>query len=241
MNRLLITIGDSWTQGVGCYEPDLREKFQQGQATMQDLFLGSFHRFSLFSWPRYTAQHLNAELKNLAMGGDANSAAAKRLLLNPETYTKYDDVIVVFLLTDPARFSFFNSVDAPELLQSFSPAQPNPDQQKFCEMFLQHCLGGAEDELLEMAFYLRSVEHFCKSQGYKFYYGSAFYKEMEQFHKWYPKTTSCVHPNHSCIADLVEPDTTMMSDICHHPNELGYQYIGNFIGEYIKQDLTNTR
>lgn len=238
MKRLLITLGDSWTQGVGCYDETLRDKYNQGQATMQDLFLGSFDNFAKHSWPVYAAQHLNADIKNLGQGGDANSAAAKRLLLNTEDYSEYDEVVVVFLMTDPARFSFFHSMHKEGEIKSFNPGSPSPLEEKFCREFILNCLGGDKDELLEMVFYLKTVQYFCEINRYRFYYGSAFYKNMDEFHKIYPKTSSCIHPNFSCMVDVL--DTEEMSDICYHPNIQGYKKIGNLIGEYIKQDLTKT-
>jgi len=241
MNNLLITLGDSWTQGVGCYEPELKQKMLNDELTRQELFLASFNRFAEHSWPVHTARHLNAEVKNLAMGGDANSASVKRLLMGKhDQYINYQNVVVVFLMTDPARFSFYNSVDAPGLIQSFMPGSPHPGHEQFLGHFLEHCLHHPDDEILEMVFYLKVVEHFCKAQGYHFYYGSAFYKDMKKFHGVYPKSRALIHPDHSCIAEMVELDSILMSDICHHPNEHGYQKIGDYIGEYIRQDLTKT-
>lgn len=241
MKTLLLTIGDSWTQGVGCYEPELKEKFHRGEATMQDLFLGSFERFSKFGWPVHAAKYLDADVKNLAMGGDANSAAVKRLLMGThEHYRKdYDRVVVVFLLTDPSRFSFYHSVGAVNVLQSYLPSSPQPGTEQFNDLFLQHCLGGERDELLEMAFYLKTVEVFCKAYGYHFYYGSAFYAKMEEFHTIYYKTNSYIHNNHLCMRDLLTSDI-YLSELCKHPNENGYTIIGDFIGNYIRQDLTKS-
>ena len=229
MSTLLITLGDSWTQGVGCYEPKLREKLNKGEATMQELFLGSFERFSKCSWPTHTSRILNADVKNIALGGDANSASAKRLVMGPYSGCKkyYDDVIVVFLMTDPTRFSFFND----HIIQSF---QPGSDSSVFMEEFLKHCLSVSEDENSEALFYLNVVKNFCDVNEYHFYYGSAFHKDITL-----PKSTSFLHPGCSAIVDILPNEVDYMSDICYHPNELGYQFIGNYIGNYIKQDLTN--
>lgn len=243
MKTLLLTLGDSWTHGVGCYEPELKDKFHQGEATMQDLFLGSFDRFSKYGWPTHAAKHLDADVKNLAFGGDANSAAVKRLLMGShEQYRKeYDQVVVVFLMTDPSRFSFYHSTGMgthQDVLQSYMPALPQPGTEHFIQVFLQHCLGEERDELLEMAFYLKMVEVFCKAYDYHFYYGSAFYRKMEEFHTIYTKTNSFLHNNYLCVRDLVVPNPTYLSELCGHPNENGYAVIGDFIGNYIKQDLT---
>jgi hypothetical protein len=230
MSTLLITLGDSWTQGVGCYEPELREKLNKGEATMQELFLGSFELFSKCSWVTHAARILNADVKNIALGGDANSASAKRLLMGPYSDCKkyYDDVIVVFLMTDPARFSFFND----HIIQSFLPGNGSV----FMEEFLKHCLSVREDEAHEALFYLTVVKNFCEANGYHFYYGSAFSRDVTL-----PRSKPLLHPEHSAIVEMLPNEVDYMSDICYHPNEKGYHFIGEYIGNYIKQDLTNSR
>jgi lysophospholipase L1-like esterase len=228
-DTLLITLGDSWTQGVGCYPENLKEDHKRGLLSMQDLFLQSFDCFQEHSWPSQTAKILNADLINLAKGGDANSATAKRLYSDVhEKYKEsYKKVIVVFLLSDFSRFSFYNN----KIIQTFMPARPNLGAENLCNAFLEHCLNDETDELCETAFYLKTVEYFSESCGYDFFYGSAF-TSITQLNKIYFKPDIMVHNHYSSIRSIL-PNNSYFSELCGHPNEKGYELIGKFIGDYL--------
>lgn len=193
MSGLLITIGDSWTEGMGS-----PTKTPYG---------------------KYIAERLNYDFINLGFGGNSNSGAAKLLL--QEKYEKfkqtYDDVLVIFLLSDPTRFSFFTDYNR---VLNFSAGQ----NEEFYVYYMTKVVRNVKvDPARETVFYLKSVEYFCKVHGYRFYYGTAF-TEMEDVNILY-KTDGALMSYGSMkkilLLDEIAP--------CGHPNDIGYKRIANYI------------
>jgi hypothetical protein len=50
-NNLLITIGDSWTEGVGYYDPELIPEYKSGKITATELYIKSIPGFRTQGWP----------------------------------------------------------------------------------------------------------------------------------------------------------------------------------------------
>lgn len=244
--NLLITLGDSWTYGVGCYIPELLD--QRGNPTIpaEEIYIKSAHRFKEYGWPNLCSKTLEYELINLGSGGAANSALAKMLLDNKQykdLKKVYNRVVLVFLLSDPIRFSYYNN----NILSSYTTRAPtikennlsvhNWDSFTGLESFLDWYVNNVNvtDASKETAFYLRTVEYFCKYYEYDFYWGTAF-TDVEEILPYYDNHDACLHNKQfSCFRQYIfDTLNTSAFSYCHHPNERGYRLIGEFITDKIK-------
>ena len=101
--NLLITLGDSWTEGVGNYEPTALLDYQKNKISQQELYSISdkLRYFYKEAWPTFLSEKLDYDLINLGQGGDANSATAKKFICDFDENmefdsSKYEKVTVLF-------------------------------------------------------------------------------------------------------------------------------------------------
>lgn len=220
-DTLLITIGDSWTEGVGCYDPELLPKFFDEKLDLQDMYLQSRHggHFGRGGWPIQLAKMLNCDVINIAEGGDANSSSAKRLIQEyPEldSITKnYKKVTVLWLLTSPDRFGFYHRKSINNYLPDTSPTAISKAYYKDVNI-------DPLDSLLEASFYLRTVYWYCKAKNFNFIYGSAF-TNIE------PLNEVCDLPGNihshiinNCMTRYLDNKDESIWAHCWHPNNKGY-------------------
>lgn len=231
MKRLLITIGDSWTHGVGCYDEDLMTQYLNKEIGLQELYNKSKEHFYKFAWPTYTAKKLNANLINLGLGGYSNSAIAKSFIKNEhKNYRKeYDEILVVMLITDPLRFSFYNNGE----IQSFL-IHSKDRFSELTEKYLEFCMNNVGlDGGLETAFYLNCVESFCKANSYNFYYGSIWhdFSKIEPFFS----SDGYLHINqplpHNFVSKYKHKDYYSWDG---HFNKIGYEVLGTHIANILQ-------
>jgi hypothetical protein len=245
-NNLLITLGDSWTEGVGCYLPELVDP--TSNIVPHDVYVKSKEvgLFRELGWPKRVSDVINFDLLNLGSGGHANSSIAK--LFIDEQYQslkeKYDNVIVIFLATDPFRFSFYSN----DAIQTFSTRgffyksgfdKIHTDSDVYQSNFIKYYTSIVEvnDAAKETAFYLKCIENFCELNKYKFYWGTAF-TDVNEIANHYPVTKCLNYGDFKSYGHYISE--TIGSDgfaPCHHPNELGYELIANHILSKIKRDI----
>jgi len=191
VSGLLITMGDSWTYGQGSSNG--------------------------LSWGDYVSSALSYDFINLGIRGNSNSGAAKTLITkkHENLKEKYDDVIVIFLLTDPIRFSFYSNTH----IRNFSISH-NED---FFKWYVSEVVSVLQlDPMQETAFYLKCVENFCKLHTYKFYYAMAF-NDVEDLNVVY-RTDGLVMSKGSFRSILTQDDYA--ED--YHPNDNGYKKIAEY-------------
>lgn len=242
--KLLVTIGDSWTEGVGCYLPEFLDKNGNSTLPLGEIYEKSQPRFLEYSWANVCAKYLGYDLINLGSGGASNSACAKKLLEGQHDWkSKYTKVVIVFLLSDPMRFSFYSNHALISHgsrgfnLKNDELMTHNHDIESGLPEFMQwYVLNvSTQDASKETAFYLRVVEYLCKTYNYEFYWGTAF-TPIEEIIPYYKNDRTCLHKNSfSSFREYIfnKLGKTAFS-YCHHPNEKGYQLIGEFIANYIK-------
>jgi len=236
-NRLLITLGDSWTEGVGCYEKDLLKQFQLGLISTKDLYIKSIPRFKKEGWPPRLAKKLNADLINLGHGGASNSGEAKRLITKNNLYglrKKYNEVLLIFLISDPGRFSFYSGGEILDIRLNDKTCLA----WEVAEPYVTHVIKDVfEDTFKETAFYLKIVENFCKLNDYIFFYGSAF-SNMKILDKYFTHTNNLhFYDKHNRTVNYGNLLKDEMWAHCNHPNELGYEFMAVEMYEKIKQRL----
>jgi len=171
--KLLITLGDSWTHGVGNYDPTALENFEDGLIDGNKLYTISAQKDCFYpnAWPTDLSRKLEYDLLNLGQGGDSNSATAKRFICdfdekNTLDLSKYESITVLWLLSDPFRFSFYSN----HRLKSWHASSTD-------EILKWYIIDVHKTELdgwLETKYSLKSVENYCKNKNFNFLFGSAF-------------------------------------------------------------------
>lgn len=231
-------MGDSWTEGVGCYDPDLLSAYLTKKIDMQDLYKQSKKRglFSKGSWPTQLSKMLDCDLINIGEGADSNSGSAKRLIQDynniiSERTKNYEKVTVVWLISAPERFSFYSD----RRIRNFS----QEDSNKMRKAYYKDVIKYNDDFLLETSFYLKTVYWYCKANGYNFIYGSAFSPTRELEKIYNPENN--IHryiPEESLNQYIEKYDDDSLWAPCRHPNEKGYtimaQRMYSIIDEHFK-------
>ena len=179
----LITIGCSFTEGVGCYDytqlpvgksvNDLSDdEFSKYYGSQLDNFLEG-------SWGTQLAKLLNYDLHiNCGIGGSANSHQLKNFMDTMVDWPDLSDysVLVIWQMTYSHRFSFyengqprtygFNNLNKfGELIDEDILGNPN----NFVKSFIHRMGDGlSENMALESLFNLRCFIEICKSKNYHF-------------------------------------------------------------------------
>lgn len=241
--KILITLGDSWTEGAGCYNnksPNLTSNFQsnpietlQEASEFVDKHKSNFHKQG---WPNRVGKKLGFDkVYNLGWGGASNSSCVKTFynFLDEYDLSKHD-VLVFWFMTDPLRFSFYNE----GILQDYIPGSELDTN--FTLEYLKEIVDIEKDPLLEQIFYIKILENTCQLNGFDLIL-SSWSKTFPRLMKSYPSSKYLF----SNPIILRPPDIKISKDgnlkyysFCYHPNELGYEWIANKITEGIKKNHT---
>jgi hypothetical protein len=251
MNKnLMITLGDSFVEGVGCYIPELVEKYKNKEVSMEQMYRDSLHRFNKYAWPTYVTKSIGYDLINLGQGGFSNSAIAKSFVKKEFSNLgeKYDNVIVILILSDPGRISFYRD----GIIRSVAPGSSEEKDIKLYEAYLDFInlensginknLPGVyspTDCILETAFYINCIDNFCKLNGYYLFYGASFTNihEITQYYNTKYNIHNYIKNKYFSIHDMLHDDD--MKSVCGHPNEKGHVYIGNLITDALVNNFSN--
>jgi len=226
--NLLITIGDSWTEGLGAYSDAALAQYKQDKDLDRLQQPTDYMRQN--SWPTQLAAILDYDLVNFGVRGSANSAHAK-WLLNEDKFSQYKKVQVIWLLSEPYRFSFIseNNPYSYNGILSISPIgltndrmDRGPKMKDFAFTYLQLVEMG--DVIAETQFYIQVVENYCQVMNYGLLIGNAF--SPVQFTSDYNLHTNQSYNSMREFLEGVDMETgSVVSPVCAHPNALGYKYI----------------
>ena len=220
--RLLITLGCSFTEGVGCYGnhnellgDDGCERFRK--------------RFHKYSWPAQLVKLLNYDkLINLGYGGSSTSGQIKVFMQKYEhEYFKDYEVLCLWFLSEPTRLSFYNDGHVKNVQVT------NPTDMLFTKGYLQQISDITKDPLLDQLFYVKSMAQICMNKNWNFltfHTDSSMIGHIKEF----DKNNYWLHDSY--LSDL---DDSKLSNICSHPNEKGYELIANKIYNNIKDKNPN--
>ncbi len=179
MKNVLITVGCSFTEGVGCYDysslnnknpNDLSEKeHSKYYGTQLDNFL-------MGSWGTHLQKMLRYDLHiNCGIGGSSNSHQIKNFM---DTMVSWPDlsksnVLVIWQMTYPHRFSFYNH-GRPKTFGFNLKAPFDPVHSNFIKEFVMNMSNTDfdRDMAFESLFYLRCMRDICKVNGYNFLFST---------------------------------------------------------------------
>lgn len=179
-DKLIIGIGDSFTQGVGAYPIDVWKKHKGtinclDPELMQEMLSYMYEN----SWVNQLCKNHLTDYKSINLGvmGTGNRSAVKELFLNviPDL-DKASDVIVIFLMTGMERFDFVNR-DFSDT-NHFYTMWPNPQDVNSTNKKLWECyareIWSDRFVIIETIINIVDVQNYCKSRGYTLILSSAF-------------------------------------------------------------------
>lgn len=237
--RLLIALGCSWTEGVGCYDPPLNYNVNTPYNSIEQLnFIKKLYdknlkNFHENSWPNLLGKKLGFDkVVNLGCGASSNSHNLKILYeyMEDNDISKYD-TLIVWLMTEPIRFSFYIGGK----IKNFMSLPTN--ESKIASEYLNEIKYINLDPILEQKFYLKNIETLCElkniglvvsswNNSYSYLHG--IYESKYYLHK---------------KPIILEPPFTedkngylVNYSFCSHPNKNGYEWIANQMVEGIREN-----
>jgi hypothetical protein len=233
--KLLITLGCSFTEGVGCYNPTLLDETGT-PIDSESVYNSSLERFHTLGWPAKLQKKLQYDcLWNLGRGAASNSENVKRWfeIFSTESITDEYDVLVIWLVTFSGRISFYKEGK----IRSILPTNNLTDLTYiFYNSYISFLESGANkntntdrDMILEASFYLNVISTICKLSNYKFLYINCSNTEGEQLDTLVQSPHSLnstykrLYPNHNSVLD--RDGSKQNTSFCGHPNEHGYEII----------------
>lgn len=236
--RLLITIGDSLTEGTGCYDLELIKKHNITQQDnyynynnpynkkFEEFYNNSIEGFHELGWPNKLGKKLNYDkVINIGASGSSTSAHLKLFVekILPKNLSKYD-VLVIWMLTDSQRISFYTNGK----ITGFNAGTElhNEYVNTSSDIFY--------DSTLETIFYIKCMEEICKNNNFDLLitaFGRPAFNQIRSMYdsKYYMKE------NDGELTFLCSLDASQMSSICQHPNEFGYEIFSENMFESIQK------
>lgn len=234
--KLLITLGCSYTEGVGCYDPSVLndEKLPLGVGRGFEVYTKSLDRFHNFGWPPRLQKKLQYDsLWNIGHGGASNSETAKRWmeLFGDKNLSEEYDVLVLWMVTYAERISFYKN----GRITSF-----NANANHVSELYSSYIkfLGDSanKDMMLETYFYVNTIQNICKLSKYNFLYINVEHNQGKILDSLMKSPNSLnfqykeKQPEQNIITNFGENTA-----FCGHPNEHGYENIANILYDLILQ------
>jgi len=236
--KLLITLGCSLTEGVGCYDPETLPSDMIDVVTHKkgsEVYSMNRERFHKYSWPSILQKHLNYDLLiNLGFGGSSTSGNLKVWFEKyyNKTFINEYDVLVIWLLPEPSRFSFYRDSSIKNIIPYTRKYFFNTDSYDLGQEYVKFIKNIEYDTVLEQIFYLKIFEEHCKFKKYNFLYTTLSSKRFRFFENMYD-TTNFMNFENGILPDYSD-NLHMKSIVCDHPNEKGYEYIAKKIFDWLK-------
>jgi hypothetical protein len=216
--KLLITMGDSVTEGVGCY--DYSKISDTSNLSLEEERYQT-QRFHTYGWPNRLGKKLNYDkVINIGWAGSGQSAHVKLLFekIIGKDFSEYD-VLIVWLLSEPSRFSFYSY----GRISQFLPNMAGKYGHELEVAYIKDIGNIEQDSNLETIFYIKCMEQICENNNFNLqitsWHNHSFnYIKQLYNSKYYMKST-----NNNPICSIMKGE--YKSKICEHPNEKGYEII----------------
>ena len=243
--KLLITLGCSHTEGLGCW--DMTLNYPPHMTPRHPSFGEWLHvnreRFHKLGWPNRLGKKLGYDkVMNLGFAGSATSAQMKTFLLKfkDASLSEYD-VTIVWLFTDPLRTSYFRD----GVIESLLPSNHTLDKDiMFQDVYKFISKKGERSDVDTMLDYIREE-----------YINRSVVKTISEFKNWnfisfHTRTHDCgneinkIYGNDNThffgdVGFSRENDEELISKMCGHFNEKGYEMIASNMYQFINNNHPN--
>lgn len=227
-------MGDSLTEGVGCYD---YTKMSDTSKTYHELppneFQYQLNRFHEQGWPNRLGNKLNYDrVINLGWGGSSNCAHLKLFVekILDKDFSKYD-VLVVWLLSDPVRFSFYTDYE----LWQYNPAMDEKYTGPLERGYLESIKEMENSSIIETIFYIKCFEQICENKNFNLQITSWEKDSLDKIFKIHQSKYEMKSADSNYIALDFFENEDLKSKVCFHPNERGYELIAENMYKSIKR------
>lgn len=228
--KLLITTGCSFTEGVGCYLPEVKTEPNFWENDLN--YIDSLDRFHEFGWPNVLGNLLNYDkVINLGLGGSSCGSNVRHFVerILPMDLSEWE-VLVVWLLPSALRASFYFECKI-ESKMPYSMVGDDFDKEYVKKVGELPEFNSGLDQL----FYVKVMEQICENNGFELLMTSADNNSEVILRRLYPDA-KYLTPEIYHIFNILKHDFEKYYSPCFHPNEVGYEVIGNHIFELIKEN-----
>lgn len=236
--KLLITLGCSLTEGVGCYDLDGLDLNSPWNDDDSQLYVKSIPKFHEYGYPNELGRLLNYDkVINLGIGGGAPLSNVKHLfeMYSEETFQDYD-VLLFWMIPNSDRTSYYFNGS----IESRMPYCT--DLNEFDTAYINKIMKSKTpllDATLEVVFGIKSVEQFCENKGINLLLSSANDEDYRMYKKLHQSKYYLSNGEPKLFDGLEETEISP----CRHPNKKGYKKIAIKIFDFIKKEhyeLINT-
>lgn len=235
--KLLITMGCSYTEGVGCWDLSTIPEGMTNSDVWHEKYLQVYQKnlknFHEKGWPNKLCKKLGYdEVLNLGLAGSSTSGQMKSFIEKYEknSFSEYD-VLVVWLLTEPSRFSFYKNGSINNIL----PNEKYNSDNNIGPAYINFIDDVVLDPILEQIFYIKSFIDICENRGYGLII--TYWEENSGNHLLNQFKSPYFLYNHP--HNLLPPwpyEKPYGSSLCLHPNENGYEFLADKIYQGIEKN-----
>lgn len=244
-NKLLITLGDSWTYGVGSYNQELLKKYEKidiekNEEVIQKLYMNSLEDFKENSWPTIFSQLNDMKLINLSSGGESNIGQIKKLYEMDiiKLNQKHQHITAIYIPSIPSRLGFYSN----GLIESYQVSDTEKsnmtdsheikNHSEFMKYYIDNIVVEFSDLEKELLYCLNSYKYFCEYHNIKWFFGFSYFHPTNIFNSfghidrmlnYYDKSQE--------IKDYGSYLSSSDFAWCGHPNKDGYMKIAKLINE----------
>jgi hypothetical protein len=245
---MLITMGDSFTEGIGCYNYEaVGLPSDYYKPITFDLYSASISEFHTKGWPPLLQNILGYDiLLNMGLGGSSNSGSMKIFIdkiYNLNILEEYD-VTLIWMFTHPYRYSLYHNGN----VLNMSPAADYSDSPRLDNLkkaYIEFFDDLEGDTSLETVFLIKTLSILCKGKC-NFLTGTFFHSE--NIENIFPHLTNSDFFIHNHIGEIkpvcsdcgkfyCTDHPGRVSAHCGHPNHLGYKMIAEKLADVIKKNF----
>ena len=243
--KLLITLGCSHTEGLGCWDMSINYpvRFNSNHRDYGNFTHINKSNFHANGWPNKLGKKLGFDkVINLGLGGASQSSQMKNFVLKyADVYFEEYDVLVVWLLTESMRSSFYkNSVDETLLPNTINDGYK---QELFDSIYKfvsnngeRNVFDTEKDYIREEYVNRKVVKSIAKLKKWNFI---SFHSKTHEYGELIKEIYG--DDKTHCFEDIgfsQENDKNLTSKFCGHFNEDGYEMISNKMFNWISKNYS---